>query len=173
MKKEILAVILVLLVAGILGVGYFAGSQSNLRTTTTTLAPTQSASSASSTDTDTCTVSAESTGFFLHLVGDSTNASIAGVQVTVTPVVECGQDTTESSLSTSYTTNGSGWAVITQPSVGGNYYLLYDFAYAGHNYNIKASWEPQQGTFTTVRLPSGGVTTVYMFPKSCSGTCIF
>jgi hypothetical protein len=173
LKNEILAVIVVLLVAGSLGVGYLAGSQLNVRTTTTTQSlTTQSASSASSTETDTCTVSAESTGFFLHLVSDSTNASIAGVQVTVTPVVECGQDTTESSLSSSYTTNGSGWTVISQPGVGGNYYLLYYFAYSGHNYNIMAYWEPQQGTFTTVSLPSGGVSTVYMIPKSCNGTCI-
>jgi len=147
----------------------------NVRTTTSTFPPaTQSGSTESSTETDTCTVSAESTGFFLHLVSDSTNAPIAGVQVNlVTPVVECAQDTTESSFSSSYTTNGSGWAVISQPGVGGNYYLLYYFSYSSRNYSVMADWRPQQGTSTTVSLPSGSVNTTYMFPKSCNGTCIY
>lgn len=145
---------------------------SSSSTTVTTYTTSQSSNStAGTTVSTTCTVSAESTGFFLHLVEDVTNASIAGIQVTVTPVAECGQGSTESAMAMTYTTNASGWVIIPQPPLSSPYYLVYTFQYSDQTYSIDASWEPQHGTFTTVSLPSGQVTTSYEAPVSCNGTC--
>jgi hypothetical protein len=56
LKNEFLAVILVLLVVGSLGVGYFAGSQANVRTTTSTaFLSTTTTATATTTSTQTIT----------------------------------------------------------------------------------------------------------------------
>ena len=143
----------------------------NSTTTATTLSPNPGGSS--SVTSEQCTISAESTGFFLHLVTDSTNASVARVSVLVTPVIECGGDSVDNALARTYTTNGSGWAVISSPEVGGDYYLIYSLEYSGHDYNFRISWEPQAGTFTTIHLPSGNVYTVYRYPTTCNLTCTY
>ena len=177
MRNEAIAVLLVLLVGGSLGVGYFAGHGNRPTTTTTStvteLVPTTMTTSASISS-EVCTVSADSTGFFLHFVTDSARAPIAGVQVTVIPMIECiGNPTPAISMEATYVTNGTGWAVVSSYPGGQEYYLLYEFQYSGRGYNVTAGWSPEQGTFTTVSLPSGNVTSVYMFPKSCNGTCTY
>lgn len=165
--------------------GYFVGNSSRPTATTTStltamttstlteLVPTTVTSFVSTTS-EVCTVSADSTGFFLHLVTDSAKAPAAGVQVTVIPMIECiGSPTPSISMEAIYVTNGTGWAVVSSYPGGQEYYLLYEFQYSGHGYNVTADWRPEQGTFTTVSLPSGNVTTVNLFPKSCNGTCIY
>jgi hypothetical protein len=161
MRIGIIAGVAVLLVAVGLGIAYETGI--GARQTGTTTSETSKV----------CSISAESTGFFLHLVSDSTGAPVTGASIKVTPVVECGSPTLDTSNEASYVTNGSGWATISDPPVSGNYYLLYSFQYGGKGYNISASWMPQQGTFTTLALPSGHQTTVYLYPKSCNGTCTY
>jgi len=130
--------------------------------------------SSSTTTSGTCTISAEPTGFFLHLVPDSGVGQIPGLIVRATPIVECGGSTTaDISAEGAYVTNSSGWAVLSNPEVSGNFYLVYNFGFSGHEYNVTASWQPEEGTFTTVSLPSGSVTTVYLAPKSCNFTCTY
>lgn len=174
MKRESLAVILVVLVAGSLTAGYLVGNQSAFisgRTSTVTVISTVISTVQV---TASCIVSDESTGFFLHLVTDSAQTPVEGVSVTATPAIECeGYTLPDTSLEATYTTNGSGWAVISIPAVNSEYALIYSFSYAGRVYNLTVSWMPQQGTFTTVSLPSGNVTTTYLYPKSCNGTCTF
>ena len=177
MRNDVTAILLVLLVVGSLGVGYFVGNSGRPTATTTStlteLVPTTTTSFVSTTS-EVCTVSADSTGFFLHLVTDSAKAPVAGVQVTVIPMIECvGSPTPSISMEAIYVTNGTGWAVVSSYPGGQEYYLLYEFQYSGHGYNVTAGWRPEQGTFTTVSLPSGNVTSVYMFPKSCNGTCTY
>jgi hypothetical protein len=122
----------------------------------------------------TCTISAEPTGFFLHLVPDTGVGVIPGLIVRVTPMTECGGSTNaDTSAEVDYVTNGSGWIVVSSPPVGGIYYLVYNFEFSGQNYSITADWRPEQGTFITVSLPSGNVTTTYLTPKSCNFTCTY
>ena len=177
MRNEVTAILLVLLVAGSLGVGYFVGNSGRSTATTTStlteLGPTSSTTSVSMAS-EVCTVSADSAGFFLHLVTDSARAPIAGVQVTVIPMTECvGNPMPAISMEATYVTNGTGWAVVSSYPGGQEYYLLYDFQYSGRGYNVTADWRPEQGTFTTVSLPSGNVTSVHLIPKGCNGTCTF
>jgi len=177
MRNEAIAILLLLLVGGSLGVGYFAGNGNRPTITTTStvteLVPTTMTRPVSISS-EVCTVSADSTGFFLHFVTDSARAPIAGVQVTVIPMIECiGNPTPAISMEATYVTNGTGWAVVSSYPGGQEYYLLYEFQYSGRGYNVTAGWSPEQGTFTTVSLPSGNVTSVYMFPKSCNGTCTY
>jgi len=130
--------------------------------------------SPSASTSETCAISAEPTGFFLHLVPDSGVGVIPGLVVRVTPMVECGGSTTaDTSAEVVYVTNGSGWVVISSPPVGGDYYLVYTFDFSGRNYSITAYWRPEQGTFTTASLPSGNATTEYLFPQSCNFTCTY
>jgi hypothetical protein len=122
----------------------------------------------------TCVVSSEPTGFFLHVVPDSGVGVIPGFPVRVTPMVECGGSATaDTSAEALYVTNGSGWIVASNPPVSGDYYLVYSFEFSGQNYRVTADWRPEQGTFTTVSLPSGNVATEYLIPKSCSFTCTY
>jgi hypothetical protein len=177
MRNAVIATLLVLLVGGGLGVGYFAGNGGRPTVTTTStlteLAPTTNTTSVS-TSSEVCTVTADPAGFFLHLVTDSARVPIAGVQVTVIPMTECiGSPTPATSMEATYVTNGTGWAVVSSYLGGQDYNLLYDFQYSGHGYNVTADWRPEQGTFTTVSLPSGNITSVYLFPKSCNGTCTY
>ena len=181
MRNEVVATLLVLLVAGSLGVGYFAGNGGRSTTTTTStfteLVPTTITTTVTmsvSISSEVCTVSADPTGFFLHLVTDSARAPIAGVQVTVIPMIECvGNPTPAISMEATYVTNGTGWVVVSSYPGGQEYYLLYEFQYSGRGYNVTAGWSPEQGTFTTVSLPSGNVTSVHLFPKTCNGNCTF
>jgi hypothetical protein len=122
----------------------------------------------------TCTISAEPTGFFLHLVPDSGVGRIPGLIVQAIPMVECGGSTmADMSAEAKYVTNGSGWVVASIPSVSGNFYLVYSFEFSGHEYNVAAGWQPEKGTFTTVGLPSGSATTAYIMPKNCNFTCTY
>jgi hypothetical protein len=122
----------------------------------------------------TCTISAEPTGFFLHLVPDSGVGVIPGLIVRVTPIVECsGSTNADTSAEMVYITNGSGWVVVSNPPVSGDYFLVYNFEFSGQIYSVTANWQPEQGTFTTVSLPSGSVATEYLTPKSCNFTCIY
>ena len=122
----------------------------------------------------TCTISAEPTGFFIHLVPDSGVGRIPGLIVQVTPMTECGGSATpDASAEVVYVTNGSGWAIMSNPAVSGDFYLVYSFSFSGRQYSVTADWRPEQATFTTVGLPSGDVTTSYVMPKSCNFTCIY
>ena len=130
--------------------------------------------SSSVSTSETCTISAEPTGFFLHLIPQAGGGVIPGLPVRVTPMVECGGTTTaDTSAEAVYVTNGSGWVVVPNPPVSGSFYLVYTFEFSGHGYNITAGWQPEHGTFTTVALPSGNATTVYRQPVRCDVTCTY
>ena len=177
MRDETIIALLLVLVLASAGAGFYVGNSSRQTTTATSTyteaVPTVTTLTVSMTS-ESCIVSAESTGFFLHLVTDSGSAPVAGIPIKVIPVAECtGNPTLDVSDEANYATNGSGWAVIADPPVSSNYYLVYSFQYGGRGYNVSASWRPQQGTFTTVTLPSGNVSTVFMIPKSCNVTCTY
>ena len=158
---------------------YVPSGQTDITTTGSARTPCQSAvpttmTTAVSTTSEVCTVTADPAGFFLHLMTDSVGAPVAGVQVKVIPMIECvGNPTPAISMEATYITNGTGWITVTSYPGGQEYYLPYDFQYSGRGYNVTADWRPEQGTFTTVGLPSGNFTPVYLIPKSCNGTCTF
>jgi hypothetical protein len=130
--------------------------------------------SPSASTSETCTISAEPTGFFLHLVPDSGAGVIPGLIIRVVPMTECGGSAqADASAEAVYVTNNSGWAVVAYPPIGGNYYIVYSFEFSGRSYSVTANWRPEQGTFTTVSLPSGSVATEYLTPKSCNFICTY
>ena len=162
MRNEVVAVVLVILVVGSLGVGYFAGNinRQTITTTSTVLLYTTTTLTASFTQTassDTCFIVGQPAGMFLRIASDNSDALIAGAQVTATHkqaddycngVLYLGQTTT-----TSFTTNGTtAWYSLDTTNDGS-----YSFAvqYSGHTYNFSAGMNPVTVTCAALYIPSG------------------
>ena len=119
----------------------------------------------------TCTISAESTGFYLHVVSDKSNAPIQGAKLKVTPVSTClgsGHYTTLSDSQLNYVSNSSGWAAVNlgQLQVGsGPYYLIFEVQFSNTTLtftkSFNAYWQPESTTIVTLSLPSGNVSVAY------------
>ena len=152
-------------------------------TTTTCLQPTgnpvgcatMTSSSQSQSATSTyCTISAEPTGFYLHVITDGTPKPIQGAVLNATAVSSCGTETSSRIL----TTNATGWVTAPVPQISGNYFMVFQVQYTnsttGETFSkfiSQVGWAPEQGTFVTLSLPSGTVNFSYLFPISCNGVC--
>lgn len=119
----------------------------------------------------TCTISAEATGFYLHVVSDDSNAPVQGAKLKVTPVSSClgsGPYTTLTDSQLSYSTNSSGWAAVNlgQLQVGsGDYYLIFQVQFSNATFtftkSFNVSWQPESTTIVTLSAPSGNVSVTY------------
>jgi hypothetical protein len=149
---------------------------------TSPVSSTTSSSTSNSTQiTTSCSISTEPAGIFLHVVTDGTPTPIYGAKVSVTPVGTCfglGPTTTLPTLSENFT-NSSGWLSIPGlEDYGGAYYLVFHVQYqlnSTFNFSktFNVQWAPQSGTFVTLSLPSGTITSQYLLPLSCNYYCYF
>ena len=118
----------------------------------------------------TCIISAEPTGFYLHVITDGTPKPIQGAKLTATLVSQCNNvNSTLVNGQGFFTTNSTGWATVSMPFVAsGNFFLVFDVQYSNSTYSFSKTfdvyWAPQQGTFVTVSLPSGTVSMSYRYP---------
>lgn len=124
-------------------------------------------------DSSTCTISAEATGFYLHVVSDESSTPIQGAKLTVTPISTCmgsGPYMILSNSESSYVSNSSGWAAVdmSQLQVGsGNYYLIFEVKFSNATLtftkSFNVSWRPESSTIVTLSLPSGNVSVSYEY----------
>ncbi|MHB2035838.1 MAG: hypothetical protein ACYCPW_03735 [Nitrososphaerales archaeon] len=126
-----------------------------------------------------CTISAEPTGFYLRVIGANSSSPIGDAKLTTTVVSEC--DNVNSTLTNwqgFFTTNSSGWISVLIASVpSGNYFLVFNVQYSNSTFQFSKTfnvyWQPEQGTFVTLSIPSGSVTVVYRVPVGCNVTCTY
>jgi hypothetical protein len=144
----------------------------------TSFGTTIQATTTVSTQTSTvCSVSAEPTGFYLHVITDETPKPIEGAVLNATLINGCGYPPT-GPASQIIMTNSTGWAALSAVSgASGNFFFIFNVQYSNSSYSFsktfQVSWQPEQGTFVTVSLPSGTVSVVYRFPVSCNFTCYY
>ena len=168
LENEILAVILVILVTGSLGVGYFAGGQLNVRTTTSTITSSQTivvTTTVGSTPT-TCIIVGQPGGIFFRVLSDSTSEPVAGVVVTaVNSPASCNGSPATAKTVYMFTTNGTEW--LSLPS-DNNYQYSFIANYQGHTFTFTANLEPVSLTCATLYVPSGRTnTTITEFGNTC------
>jgi hypothetical protein len=158
MRNGLVAVMLVILVAGSLGVGYFAGSSNRLTTTaTSTVLLSTTATITSTSIQTTCFIAGQPDGMFLSVASDKGDTPIAGAQViaihrqaddTCNGVFYPGQTSV-----TTFITNGTAaWYTLDTTNDGS-----YSFAveYSGQIYNFSATMRPVTLTCATLYVPSG------------------
>lgn len=144
--------------------------------------PASSSTNTGTTTTSTsvvCTISAEPTGFYLHVIGANSSSPIGDAKLTTTVVSEC--DNVNSTLTNwqgFFTTNSSGWISVLIPFVpSGNYFLVFNVQYSNSTFQFSKTfnvyWQPEQGTFVTLSIPSGSVNVVYRVPVGCNVTCTY
>jgi len=162
MRKEAVAVLLVILVAGSLGVGYFVGSGNRQTFTTTStllLSTTTTVTSITvqTVSTNPCFIAGQPAGMFLGVASDSGDAPVAGAQVIA--IHRQGSDTCNGvfypgqTSVTSFITNGTtAWYPLDTTNDGS-----YSFAveYSGHIYNFSAGMQPVYVTCAALYVPSG------------------
>jgi hypothetical protein len=166
----------------IVGFGFFLNATFDTTSTETfTHQLTQSSSlfPAVTTSSAYCTISAEPTGFYLHVIADNSDTPIKNARLAVTQVSRCDNgNTTLSDSQESFTTNSSGWITVTLPFLAsGNFFLIFAVQYSNSTYTFSKTfdvyWQPEQGTFVTLSIPSGSVGIVYRVPINCNGNCIY
>ena len=122
-----------------------------------------------------CSVSAEPTGFYLHVIADGTSNPVQGARLNATLVNGCGNPPASPDYQI-IATNSTGWAKISIPQdASGAYSFIFTVQYHLSNFSktFQVGWAPQQGTFVTLSLPSGIVSINYRFPISCNGVCYY
>ena len=128
--------------------------------------PVSSSANAGTTTTSTsvvCSISAEPTGFYLHVIGADSSSPIGDAKLTTAVVSEC--DIVNSTLTNwqgFFTTNSSGWISVLMPFVpSGNYFLVFNVQYSNASFQFSKTfnvyWQPGQSTFVTLSIPSGSV----------------
>jgi hypothetical protein len=174
MRNEVVAVLLVILVAGGLGVGYFAGNIN--RQTVTRTSTNIETSTATSTEVVTtylstyCTISGQPGGISVRFLNSTTLTPVNGVYVVaVNRPFLCGGSSTLTPAGpqtvTIFTTGGSEWYPLSSDS--NHAYSIAAF-YAGHSYNFTADLRPVSMTCATLYIPSGQTNvTITMFGMSC------
>jgi len=154
-------------------------NNSSIQTFTHQLTQTYSPSTSTSSSSFACTISAEPTGFYLHVVSDNSGLPVQGANLTATLVSVC--DNVNSTLTDSheyFTTNSSGWTSVVLSFVpSGNYFLIFNVVYYNSSFTFAKTfdvyWLPEQGAFVTLSIPSGNVTIVYRTPLSCNVACTY
>ncbi len=122
-----------------------------------------------------CSVSAEPTGFYLHVIADGTSDPIQGARLNATLVNGCGYPPASPDYQI-ITTNSTGWASVSIPqNASGAFSFIFNVQFPSANFSktFQVGWAPQQGTFVTLSLPSGAVSVNYRFPITCNGVCYY
>jgi len=105
-----------------------------------------------------CVVPVEGNGVYLHIVSDSSNRSLSGVKLFVTPKANfCFGTFVPTSFS--QVSNQSGWADLSLPNLQANYYYQVSIPnFFGRNYSITLPQAPLETTIASINLPSGNLT---------------
>ncbi|MGH2639989.1 MAG: hypothetical protein ACRDF4_12030, partial [Rhabdochlamydiaceae bacterium] len=126
--------------------------------------------------TTSCSISAQPTGFYLHVITDDTPEPVKGAILNATTVSRCGTATSSQIL----VTNSTGWSIISMPpSISEDYSVFFNVQYTnsstGQTYSkfLQVNPRPQEGTFVTLSFPSGTVSVAYRPPISCDGGCSY
>ena len=172
MRNGVVAVVLVILVAGSLVAGYFAGS--SVRSTVTSTSTSVEVSNSTTTETVTsytlsyCIVTGTPGPIYVRFLNSSTMAPVAGVYVVaVTTVWYCSNSSSTASRTVSvFTTNGTEWYQL--PTVNHPVYSIAAF-YSGHMYNFTAESGPMSTACATLYIPSGQTNATII---SASGLCV-
>ena len=104
-----------------------------------------------------CEVLVEGNGVYLRIASDSSNQSLSGIKVLVTPKANsCYGEFVPDPFE--LTSNGSGWVFLNFPNLQANYYYQVSILdYDGKNYSFVLPQWPLETTIASINLPSGSL----------------